>query len=324
MRWILFLIFVSIGAMTPHPLESSFFASHLSAIRAEANESVTSTKEIKLLVSLTWNGPNADRTKLNSFKNFRTRFSNVPITHFISPSYFTSEKSNLNQTMIRSIYLPGDQIGLAIAPWKSIVKNSGVLFRSSPTFWGESIAQTNCDLDCGGEVPFSVYTDSEVKSIFKTALNIMEKQGFSSLKGMQVAGWMATPEILSAAEDFGIKYDFSMTTPSLLAENLRSFPIYSWVDNLWGKADILNQPSTLWGRNLTLVPQSLASLDYVTVTQMASFLDRFVHSNTKTPLTYHIALNAESLHITLPKLELVLQNVFKQASEGRFHLSMFL
>ncbi len=323
MRWIFFLIFVCIGAMTPHPLES-FMATRFSPIRAEATESASSGKEIRLLISLAWDGPNVNEFNLNSFKNFRSKYATIPVSHFVSPSYFTSPKAAYNKSIIQSIHRPGDHIGLSVAPWKSVVTEAGVLFRSSPTFWGESIGQKSCGNDCGGEVPLSIYTPKEVQSIFNTSVKVMDQQGFKNLKGMQVTGWLATPEIMTAAEDVGIKYDFSMVTPSLLSEHLREFPIFGWVNKLWPNADILSQPGTLPSHSsvLTEIPQSLASLDYVTVEQMAKFLDRFVANGSKTPLTYHIALNADSVHMTVPKLELVLQNVFKQASEGKFQLSM--
>jgi hypothetical protein len=221
------------------------------------------------------------------------------------------------------MHRPGDQIGLALAPWKSIVAGAGVLFRTSPTFWGNNISGSTCNLDCGGEVPLSIYTSKEVKSIFESALNVMDQHGFSGLKGMQIRGWMATPEIMNAGEQFGMKYDFSMVTPSLLSEHLREFPIFAWVKKQWPTSDILSQPGIIpsLSQNVIEVPQSLASLDYVSVEQMSKFLERFVGSETKS-LTYHIALNADTVHMTLPKLELVLQNVFKQASEGKYQLSM--
>ena len=324
MRWIFFLIFVCIGAMTPHPLESSFMAARFAPIRAEATESVAGTKEIKLLISLAWDGPNVNEYNLNAFKSFRNKFSNIPVSHFVSPSYFTSPQAAYNKGVIESLYRTGDQIGLSVAPWKSVVAGAGVPFRSSPTFWAETLGQTACNADCGGEVPMSAYTAKEVRSIFSTAMRVMDQHGFKGLKGMQVTGWLATPEIMAAAEEVGIKYDFSMVTPSLLADQLREFPIFSMVNKLWPNADVLSQPGTLPSHSqaVTEVPQSLASLDYVTVEQMAQFLDRFVASGSKSPLTYHIALNADSIHMTLPKLELVLQNVFKQASEGKFQLSM--
>jgi hypothetical protein len=323
MRWIFFLIFVCVGALTPHPLESSFVTSRLLPIRAEATESVDNSKEIKLLVSLAWDGPVATEHNLEAFKKFRTTFSNIPVVHFVSPSYFTSTHAEDNKSTIRSMHRPGDQIGIALAPWKSIVTEAGVLFRSSPTFWGNNISGSSCHSDCGGEVPLSIYTSKELKSIFEAALNVMNRHGFSGLKGMQIRGWMATPEIMNVSEQFGIKYDFSMVTPSLLSERLREFPIFAWVKKQWPASDILSQPGIIpsLSQKVIEVPQSLASLDYVSVEQMSNFLDRFVSSETKS-LTYHIALNADTVHLTLPKLELVLQNVFKQASEGKYQLSM--
>jgi hypothetical protein len=324
MRWMLFLIFVCIGAMTPHPLESPFTASLFVPIRAEATESQLRTKEIQLLVSVAWDGPNVNEYNLQSFKSFRDKFSNIPVSHFVSPSYFTSTQTAYNKSVIQSLYRLGDQIGLAVAPWKSVVTGAGVAFRSTPTFWGPTLTQTACSSDCGGEVPLNVYTPQEVRSILSNSIKVMDQQGFKDLKGMQITGWMATPEIIAAANDIGIEYDFSMVTPSLLSEQLREFPIFSWVNKLWPNADVLSQPGILpsHSQRVTEVPQSMASLDYVTVEQMSLFLERFVASESKNPLTYHIALNADSIHMTLPKLELVLQNVFKQASEGKFQLSM--
>jgi hypothetical protein len=324
MRWIFFLIFVFIGVLTPHPMESSFISSRFAPLSAEATESVASTKEIKLLVSLSWDGPNVNEYNLNAFKSFRDKFSNIPVSHFVSPSYFLSVNAAHNKSIIKSLYRSGDQIGLSVAPWKSVVATAGVQFRSAPTFWGAPINQAACENDCGGEVPLSAYTQAEMRSILTNSIKVMDQQGFKNLKGMQVTGWMATPEVLAAANEVGIIYDFSMVTPILLSDQLKDFPIFGWVSKLWPNADILSQPGTIpsHSQTVTEIPQSMASLDYVTVEQMAQFLDVFVANESKTPLTYHIALNADSIHMTLPKLELVLQNIFKQASEGKFQLSM--
>jgi len=105
---------------------------------------------------------------------------------------------------------------------------------------------------------------------------------------------------------------------------LREFPIFSWVNKIWPTADVLSQPGTLPSHSSSLIefPQSLATLDYVSIEQMEKFLERYVVNSSKSAMTYHIALNADTVHITLPKLEFVLQNIFKQASEGKFQLSM--
>lgn len=313
------------GMMIPQPLNNSVDLLRLNSSSAEANEA-PGGKEIKLLVSLLWDGTSVDPVNLESLKTFRTSFSNIPFTHFISPAFFTDKnpETSHNLEAIRSLNRPGDNIGISIAPWKSIVTKSGVIFRSGPTFWGNVPSEINCADDCGNDIPLNIYQPEEVEKIVRESLRVLSANGFPYIRGMHVRGWMATPEILTIASKAGIAYDFSMVTPSIIYHQLRNYPIFAWVKNLWPKGDILSQPGVVSNElsGVVEIPQALGALDYVSHQQMLGFLDSILAVKSKIPMTYHVVLHAETAHINLDKLELVLQGLFKQAAEGKFHLTM--
>lgn len=313
------------GMMVPQPLNPKANSLILASSAAVANEA-SGVKEIKLLVSLLWDGSSVEAVNLESLRTFRSTFSNIPFTHFVSPAYFTELNPGAEQNLaaIRGLNRPGDHVGINIAPWKSIVSKSGVLFRNGPTFWGNVISVKSCAEDCGNDIPLNVYQPEEVSKILKESLRVLSANGFPTMHGMHVGGWMATREILAIAEKSGITYDFSMVTPSIIYEQLRSYPIFAWVKNLWPKGDILSQPGVVSNElsGMVEIPQSLGTLDYVSHKQMLGFLDGILASNSKMPMAYHVVMHAETAHINLAKLELILQGLFKQAAEGKFRLTM--
>lgn len=314
------------GIMTPKPLASKGWL-HFSTPSAIAEpEADNSQQDIRLLISMIWDGSSVTAVDLPTIRGFREKFTTIPVAHFISPAYFSQSNPDAvkNKSALFTLSRPGDFVGVNFAPWRSITNKAGVIFRNSPTFWGNIVTDTLCAADCGHDVPLSIYPLDEAKKIMAASIDTLNTAGITNIRGMMVRGWMATPEILQAGASLGMKYDFSAVTPSIIHENLRTFPIFAWVKNLWPKADILSQPGIV-SENLPemiSVPQAFSTLDYVTHKQMIEFLDRMLAIKNSEPRTYHIVMHAETAHQTMGKLELVLQELFKQASEGRFRLTM--
>lgn len=323
-RGIISLLLIG-GILIPQPLASEGGLIPLSAASANAQEDHVQP-EIKLLLSLVWDGTTVEGVGLEALRNFRARFSNIPVTHFISPAYFmpNNPATESNKREIFSLSRPGDFVGVSFAPWRSIVERSGVIFRHGPTFWGNTVSPSMCRIDCGNDVPLNIYSQDEIHKVMATSLSVLKEAGLRDIRGMMVRGWMATPEILATGDSLGVDYDFSMVTPSTIYDKLRPFPIFSWVKGLWPKSDVLSQPGIVSDDlpGMVEVPQALGALDYVSHKQMVQFLDRMLSTPNKGALTYHIVLHAETAHLHLSKLELVLQEVFKRASEGRYRLTM--
>lgn len=325
MRRALHLIVIAAGLWLPEP-RTPFSRLSLDGDSATAEETPDGPLQIKLLVSMIWDGHSTAKVNTKVINEFRNHFSNIPFTHFVSPAYFADGNANIEQNKkdLLSVYRPHDQVGMNLAPWKSIATKAGVIFRNGPTFWGDSVSEAGCKTDCGQTVPLNIYTPSEIKKLTATSIDTLNAAGVGPIHGMHVSGWMASPDILAIGESQGITYDFSMITSSTIYNELRPFPLFTWVKNLWPQADIMSQPGVIAEDlpGLIEIPQSLGTLDYVTHKQMLSFLDRYISSHPKLPLTYQIVLHAETAHMTIPRLELVIQGMFQRANEKEFQLSM--
>lgn len=313
------------GILTPQPVAHE--GGILPGLASSANAQVeTGQPEIRLLLSLVWDGSTVEAVNLDALRSFRTNFANIPVTHFISPAYFveTNPVAETNKREIFGLGRPGDFVGMNVAPWRSITDKAGVIFRTGPTFWGHAVNPATCRSDCGNDVPLNIYTQDEIRKIMSASQSVMTSAGLRDVRGMMIRGWMATPEILATGESLGLDYDFSMVTPSTIYERLRNFPIFSWVKGLWPKSDVLSQPGIVSDElpGMVEVPQALGALDYVSHKQMLQFLDSMLAAPARGPLTYHIVLHAETAHLNLARLELVLQDVFRRASEGKFRLTM--
>ncbi len=109
------------------------------AILALTACSVPTPPRVHVSISVDWEGRDLSAINLNAFRAYREAHPDVPLTHFLNAAYFTKLDANANkvQADIRKALRPGDELGLHIHPWKSLVEAAGVKFRTEPTIWGK-------------------------------------------------------------------------------------------------------------------------------------------------------------------------------------------
>ena len=277
---------------------------------------------VHVMLSLAWEGRDLTPFNLQALQAFRAQFQSIEIMHLVSPAYFTKPAAvqSAVRASIRQVMRPKDQIGLLLGNWQSLANASGVIFRSSPTFWGSELKVADCKTDCGLEVPVNVYPEAELDKLLKTSLQILEQQGFGRVRAIAVEGWVASPAILEAAYRAGIRYDLSAVAPEMISAKTYTYPIFNWAKALWSKITPHSQPYQiqLTSGSMQEMPQSLAAIDYLSRSDVLAIFKEYVERVRHAPestLVFPLLAHQESAYITLPLLANALQDVFAYARQ---------
>ncbi len=286
-----------------------------------------SPRPIILQLSQVWEGAEINPSSLAAIQEFRSQFSSISITHFLNPAYYTKPGADAESitAKILSTMRAGDATGMTLNGWRSLVQDSGLIFRDSPTFWGNTLSARDCQFDCGHEVPLSSYSEEELVKLMEHSAKLLVDQGFSRPTGFRAGGWMATPQVLSAAARSGFLYEFSAVPPELISGRLQHFPLGRWLKALWQDQTPLAQPRVIQvqGGSITKVGNSAAAIDYLTERQVSELYRAYVAAHRAAPhrgLLFHLSFHHESAAQHLPRLARVLQDIFAISQESRIPL----
>lgn len=175
---------------------------------------------VSIVLTVDWEGETLLDSNILAMRQFNQLFPHFPVVHFLNAAYYTKKKFLSPQEItqkIQSVIKPNDELGLHVHAWEELVRVSGVSFRSSPTFWGDSHS-----LGRGGErgddVPLNEYTTEEIYKILKTSIEILNQQGFQNLSSFRAGGWMSGERVQKALLLLGLYMD-SSAVPADLIEN---------------------------------------------------------------------------------------------------------
>ena len=280
-------------------------------------------RTIHLMMTLAWEGRDLSVYNQQAWAAFRARFPGLQIMHLVSPAYFTkpaAEQAAVRSTL-RQAMQPKDQIGLLLGNWQSLANASGVIFRSSPTFWGAEVKADDCRSDCGLEVPLNIYPADELDKMLQTSVHMLEAQGFGRPSALAVEGWVASSDILEAAYRAGMRYDLSAVSPEMIGAKARYYPIYQWAKSLWPRITPHSQPYQIQLSKgaMTELPQSLAAVDYLAQSDILDIFKEYVERvqrDPQTPLVFPLQVYQETAYMTLPALATTLQAVFAYAQKA--------
>ena len=294
-----------------------------SATSAPAKVAQAPVRTIHLMVTLAWEGRDLSVYNQQAWAAFRERFPGLQIMHLVSPAYFT--KPAVDQaavrTTLRQAMRPKDQFGLLLGNWQSLANASGVIFRSSPTFWGSEVKADDCRSDCGLEVPVNIYPADELDKMLQTSVHILAAQGFGRPSALAFEGWVASSDILEAAYRAGMRYDLSAVSPEMIGAKTRDYPIYQWAKSLWPRITPHSQPYQIQLAKgaMTELPQSLAAVDYLVQSDILDIFKEYVERvqrDPQTPLVFPLQVYQETAYMTLPALATTLQAVFAYAQKA--------
>lgn len=257
-------------------------------------------------VSVDWEGLGLRDEDLDACVAFQKRFRKIPLTHFLNAAYFTrGDRADAVTAMIRRVIRDGDETGLHVHCWRSLVERSGVAFRAGPRFYkGGSFSNAPED-GAGYTVELSAYSAEEVAKIVSTSRGLLVARGFKLSRSFRSGGWMASPSVLQGVREAGFTVDSSATDPSWHQDEIEGTRLQRRLGDLWGKITQHTQPfeiSTPAGRILEM-PDSGALADYVTADEMnrhvATALSKL---GPKTHRFAHIGFHLEGCERFLPRI----------------------
>jgi len=242
---------------------------------------------IAVCVSVDWEGRSLLAENLRTIADFRSKHADVPMQHFLNAAYYTREGSNAARTTeaIQQAVLPGDEHGLHVHAWGSLLSAASVGIRSSPTFFDADTQVPRAADDwgfypaeVGYEVPLEHFAVSELQSIVRTSLDILTSQGFRRPVSFRAGGWISGLKVQEAIVRSGLLYDCSAVDPQLTVRRFGDCPLGRLLRGLWHDIGDTSQPYRMRTSQgpLWQIPNNAGLVDYTTVDELLEVFRRNV------------------------------------------------
>ncbi|HYX32455.1 MAG TPA: hypothetical protein VE954_05030 [Oligoflexus sp.] len=224
--------------------------------------------QVRIVVSVDWEGRELQSRNLQAMQKFRKDYPEIPLQHFLNAAYYTKPgavPSQITQT-VRSVLRPGDEEGLHVHAWRSLVRASGVAFRTGPSFVEGEVDLRTCTVDCGHDVALTAYTQTELQKVLRYSVSTLQKQGFARATSFRAGGWQANSKVLRALAAEGFRVDSSATYAEYLFESWGDANLYSFVGKLWPQSQPTSQPYRInlgSGLNIVELPNNGCLADYM-------------------------------------------------------------
>lgn len=163
------------------------------------------TKKLFIIISVDWEGRNLEEKNINSIKKFNQEYPNIPLQHFLCPSYFTHNIKDAKK-IIKSTIKDNDNIGLHIHPWRSLVEKANVKYKGESSFYN---VDESCE-KCGHTVPLTSYNLDELEFIVKTSKNILIENNLLTQNSFRAGGWLADKNVLKVLIENNFEYNCSL------------------------------------------------------------------------------------------------------------------
>ncbi|MBF0207280.1 MAG: hypothetical protein HQK53_10370 [Oligoflexia bacterium] len=243
-----------------------------------------SVPQVDVIITVDWEGMGLRPENLYAMKKFRERYPDIPLLHYLNPAYFTKPGANLNEVkeQIDGVLLPIDQLGLHLHGWKSLFEAATVTHRRYPSMLRGNTTLTDeaCKIDCGFEIPISVYSREELRSVIRYSREILKQHGFGYPVHFRSGAWMMSPSLSEALASEGFLTDSSAVAVNFIADELVNYPVLAWLKQLWhqggwGISDI-SQPYQVSNRfgNYYEVPDNAALADYISSAEMMTVIKK--------------------------------------------------
>lgn len=254
----------------------------LCAMPVSAQDNSLPQSTITLYVTVDWEGLSLDDENLEAIREFRRKHPHIAMLHLLNPVYFLQPGIDTAGTAakIRSTLLPGDEHGLHLHGWKSLVERCGLPYRSEPSFSGTPEV---CDSgDCGYSVSLEyAYSEYELATLVGCSAGLLVQQGFNRPRSFRAGGWQLGPKLAAALLNNGFVFDSSRTVPQLVANRWgETSNLMQMVKVLHADGAILDQPYELLP-GLMEYPNNASLADYTSTDQLVEIFKTLV-ANGKT------------------------------------------
>lgn len=182
----------------------------------------------KIIFCLTADWEGEHFKNLNDFIGIRKHIGiHIPITHFITASYFTKPLKHAAEK-IQSATYEGDEIGMHIHCLRSLIKTAGVDFVSKPDFFEPFTPELRALVNMlpkvlqpkvsGRGVPISAYSKDAQEMILKVSADLITRHlQVDHPVSFRAGGWMASDAVLQTLMKLSFKYDSSAAPPEILS-----------------------------------------------------------------------------------------------------------
>ncbi|MES2745146.1 MAG: hypothetical protein V4655_06955 [Bdellovibrionota bacterium] len=247
-----------------YPLSLIFFGFLSSLAHAEG--------KIRIVVSVDWEGRELAPDNIEKMKAFRRDYPDIPLEMFLNAAYYFKADADpkLVTDTIRSTLLPGDEHGLHIHAWKSLIEASGVKFRTEPAFKGPMDLNA-CTPDCGHDVNISAYSEKELRKVIRRSIATLTKNGFDHPKSFRAGAWQSDKKVMNALAAEGFTLDSSATDAEYLKERWGKTLLYPVVKKNWPETTSSSQPYRVQlsnDKSIVQLPNNGCLADYVTGEQI--------------------------------------------------------
>lgn len=284
--------------------------------------------EVKLVLSVDWEGFSLDESNLQAFNQFRNDYPQIKLIHFLSAAYFTKPGVDPIEVAakIRSVMRAGDEFGLHIHAFESLLAAAGVKFRDHETYWGAK-ASRPLGGERGHDVPLSLFTMDEMRKLIRTSLSILGKNGFDGIQSFRAGGWIATPEVLEALAREGVRVDSSAVSADVVGLVAGpEQPLYRINKQLWPEQTHLKyapyEIQTHAGAIMEF-PNNIALADYIDGARAFRLFESLVQNYYgKTPVVFfHYGFHQETAHAYLTHVRQLLHKVQQFTQKYRVQVS---
>jgi hypothetical protein len=294
---------------------------------ANGEDDYTKRGAIQLFVTVDWEGRDLTDENLHAMQVLHAQFPDVKVVNFLNAAYYTKQGADADEVTrkIQSALGPDDEKALHIHGWKRLFEAAGVTFKMSPTFWGTSLYPQQCFDDCGHEVPISEYASGDLRKVVKFSLDTLESHGFGRAKSFRTGGWMARQSVRDAVAAEGLTFEHSAVPVEFLKPKLGSYPVYTWLSDIWQGTTPTSQPYTIAAEahDLVEVPDNGCLSDYMSADQMVAVYEANKAAwltDKKKNVVVSIGFHEETAATYLPVLEDALGRIFAEAKAERVPL----
>jgi hypothetical protein len=251
-------------------------------------------------ISVNWEGAFLDEESLAALARFRIDNPGVPVTHFISSAYYTKQSAVAADVgaVLRKHVRPGDEVGVHLHAWNSLVQASRVPVRTGRSFLTADGQLMKFDDDDGFDLDLSIYTVSELRSILATSRRLLAASRLEVAPIFRAGGWLGTKGVLEAARAEGFTVDSSAIDPAWMGdgpgeEELR--PLAQRLREVWPDVDRTTQPFVIEtpAGPLLEIPDSGGMADQVTGEEMEDHV-AWAASQTRRPIFVHFGFDLET------------------------------
>jgi hypothetical protein len=248
----------------------------MAAFEAWSRKECTVVPTITIVVSVDWEGISLLDRNLDQIRNFRSRHPHIPFQHFLNAAYFTKApaRSAWTTEFIRQTISDGDELGVHVHAWQSLVQASNVKFRTNPSYVDREV-QVPKTLDSwsyfpaepGYDVPLEAYETREIAAIVRTSRNILADRDFIISPSFRAGGWMSGSNVQAALRSIDFRYDCSAVSPQLVVNQFGDIPLSRWLLKLWPAIEETSQPFRLLtgDGDMWVVPNNAGLIDYTPV-----------------------------------------------------------